>query len=1035
MSASDTPPIEKLRGRKLGKILWRLGKVSEEQLKQALVYQQRNPGAGPIGGILVELGFCSAADVRAALAAQNGTEMVSSMHIRAIGAGALAGAGAGAEHAGHPGHPGAPGAHGSSDINPTLFSAEIPASVAEAPPGSAAGGEGLEKLKGRRLGKILWRLGRVTEEQLKQALVAQQRGNKGLLGEILVEMGLCTADEVRAALAAQVGEPFTMPTASRASGSGSGSGSGPAAMPKAKKPAAPAKPGRTDQGSRSDGLTASSLAGMPAVGDVPAGKGVSGEGVSGEGVSGEGAAGGDLSMPNLDIDFGDLLGGSPGAGDAGAGEAGDPEATRPMGAKPGKSRTGRSGTTPTMPGADAGGDAAVNPKLKGRKLGKILWRMNKITEDQLKDALIRQLSSQSGGPLGSVLVGLGYCSAQDIREALAAQRGVPVSQIEEDAVDVSAGGGGAGGGDDEGGGGAAPAGPVNIAKLKGRKLGKILWRMGKVSLDQIKEALLQQKQKRRPLGEILVEMGHCVDRDVEVALAAQMGIETVDLSKADIPPEVIGKINAQTANLYRVIPLEYQDEGKVLTVAVDNPDNFQATDDLRTLFGFNVRSVLTEPDTMDALLTRYYGGGAGDELKNIIDEISADEELAKFQGRGESIDLTEINSLVEAAPVKKLLNLVLLQAIKDKASDIHFEPFENEFKMRYRVDGVLYEMVPPPRYIALAISSRIKVMANLDIAERRLPQDGRIALTVHGRAVDLRVSVLPTMFGESVVMRVLDRSGVSLDLNKLGMREGDLNIFRQLIRRPNGICVVTGPTGSGKTTTLYSALNELNDISTKIITCEDPVEYDIDGLIQVQINSEIEMTFAKALRAILRQDPDVVLVGECRDLETAQISVQAALTGHLVFTTLHTNDAPAAIARLLDMGVQPYLITAVLEGVLAQRLVRRICQHCKTEYQPTEENLMELDLRPEDIAGRSFFIGRGCDYCNNTGYKGRMAIHEIMMLDDDIRELIMQRASTNVIRNEARKRGMRNLRESGLLAIYDGLTTIEEVVKETVLED
>ena len=1014
MSASDTPPIEKLRGRKLGKILWRLGKVSEDQLKQALVYQQRNPGAGPIGGILVELGFCSAADVRAALAAQNGTEMVSSMHIRAIGAEALAGSG----------HPENPAGQSSSDINPTLFSSEIPTSPAEAPPGSEAGGEGLEKLKGRRLGKILWRLGRVTEEQLKQALVAQQRGNKGLLGEILVEMGLCTADEVRAALAAQAGEPYTIPTGP-AAGSGSGSGSGPAAKPKAKKPAAPAKPGRPDQGSRSDGLTASSLAGMPAVGDVPA----VGEGMGGEGVSGE-AGGGDLSMPNLDIDFGDLLGGSPGAGDAGAGDAGagDPEATRPMGAKAGKSST-----KPSMPGADSGGEAAVNPKLKGRKLGKILWRMNKITEDQLKDALIRQLSSQSGGPLGSVLVGLGYCSAHDIREALAAQRGVPVSQIEEDAVDVSAAGGGAGGGDDEAG--AAPGGPVNIAKLKGRKLGKILWRMGKVSLDQIKEALLQQKQKRRPLGEILVEMGHCADRDVEIALAAQMGIETVDLSKAEIPPEVIGKINAQTANLYRVIPLEYQDEGKVLTVAVDNPDNFQATDDLRTLFGFNVRSVLTEPATMDALLTRYYGGGAGDELKNIIDEISADEELAKFQGRGESIDLTEISSLVEAAPVKKLLNLVLLQAIKDKASDIHFEPFETEFKMRYRVDGVLYEMVPPPRHIALAISSRIKVMANLDIAERRLPQDGRIALTVHGRAVDLRVSVLPTMFGESVVMRVLDRSGVSLDLNKLGMRESDMNIFRQLIRRPNGICVVTGPTGSGKTTTLYSALAELNDISTKIITCEDPVEYDIDGLIQVQINSEIEMTFAKALRAILRQDPDVVLVGECRDLETAQISVQAALTGHLVFTTLHTNDAPAAVARLLDMGVQPYLITAVLEGVLAQRLVRRICQHCKTEYQPTEENLLELELRPEDIAGRSFFIGRGCDYCNNTGYKGRMAIHEIMMLDDDIRELIMQRASTNVIRNEARKRGMRNLRESGLLAIYDGLTTIEEVVKETVMED
>jgi type IV pilus assembly protein PilB len=385
--------------------------------------------------------------------------------------------------------------------------------------------------------------------------------------------------------------------------------------------------------------------------------------------------------------------------------------------------------------------------------------------------------------------------------------------------------------------------------------------------------------------------------------------------------------------------------------------------------------------------------------------------------------------------VIKLLNLVLLQAIKDRASDIHFEPFEDEFKMRYRIDGVLYEMVPPPKALGPAITSRIKVMSKMDIAERRLPQDGRIELTVGGAPVDLRVSVLPTMYGESVVMRVLDRSNVKLALDRIGMREDDLGVFRQLINKPNGIVVVTGPTGSGKTTTLYAALQELNDIETKILTAEDPVEYDIDGLCQVQVNPEVELTFAKALRSFLRQDPDVILVGEIRDLETAEIAVQASLTGHLVLSTLHTNDAPSSVIRLVDLGMEPFLLTATMEGVVAQRLCRTICPRCKIPFEPNEEQLMELALTPESIAGKKFFRGKGCDNCFGSGYRGRMAIFEIMTVNDEMRDQIMKKASTNILRGIARRNGMRTLRECGMLAIFEGQTTLDEVVRETIAED
>ncbi|MCC7293236.1 MAG: Flp pilus assembly complex ATPase component TadA [Phycisphaerales bacterium] len=574
-----------------------------------------------------------------------------------------------------------------------------------------------------------------------------------------------------------------------------------------------------------------------------------------------------------------------------------------------------------------------------------------------------------------------------------------------------------------------------MEQLRGRQLGRILMKMGKIRRSHITTALEIQKQQRTPIGTILVEQGAITEEDLNLALAAQVGMEAVELGKYDVSKEVLSMIPNQMAHTYRVIPFEHDAQKNELGVAIGSPDNFLAVDDLRTLLGMTIRPALSTPDDIARALDRYYPEQEQQSIASLIEEVSSDEDLAKFQGRGESIDLDDLRMLADANPVKKLLNLVLLQAIKDKASDVHFEPFEDEFKMRYRIDGVLYEMVPPPRYIAMAITSRIKVMANLDIAERRLPQDGRIELTVAGNPVDLRVSVLPVMHGESVVLRVLDRSNVQLKLERLGFREDEMAIFRQLINKPNGIIVNTGPTGSGKTTTLYAALSELNTPDSKLLTAEDPVEYDIDGLIQVQVKPEIGLTFARALRSFLRQDPDIILVGEIRDLETAQIAVQASLTGHLVFTTLHTNDAPSAIARMLDLGLEAFLITATLEAIVAQRLVRRICTNCKTEFKPNEEQLFELDLRPEDVGDKIFFYGKGCDFCNNTGYRGRMGIYEIMVTDDVMRELIMRHASTGVLRQEAIKRGMRTLRESGLNAIYDGLTTIEEVVRETIIAE
>ena len=568
-----------------------------------------------------------------------------------------------------------------------------------------------------------------------------------------------------------------------------------------------------------------------------------------------------------------------------------------------------------------------------------------------------------------------------------------------------------------------------------RRIGQILVDLGFLSDERLEMILEEQQQRPGELfGQIAVGMGFVADDQLAQGLAEQMGMQVINLADVVVTPDVLAQVTEPMAHLYRIIPITFKDN--VLTIAMCDPQKLSIIDELRSFLGYDVRAVVaTEKDLLRAL-ERYYAVG-GESVETLIADMEQDGNLAaavQALEKGGAIDLSSIEAMADSAPVRKLLNMVLLMAIKDHASDLHFEPFESEFKIRIRSDGVLYEMVPPPRHLAFAITTRIKVMANLDIAERRLPQDGRIRLNVGGHPVDLRVSVLPTMFGESIVMRVLDRSVVMLDLNIVGMDTPILLAFRELIRKPNGIVLVTGPTGSGKTTTLYGALNELNVIEEKLITTEDPVEYEIDGIVQIPIDATIGNTFAQMLRSILRQDPDKILVGEIRDLETAEIAVQASLTGHMVFSTLHTNDAPSTVTRLRDMGVPPFLITATLEAVLAQRLVRRICKECREQPVPSTEVLAMLDLTPEDVLDKKFFRGRGCSVCNNSGFKGRTGLFELMIINEQIREMVARGSSTEQLRDLALQTGMRSLRAAGLEKIFTGQTTIEEIIRETVHE-
>ncbi len=567
-----------------------------------------------------------------------------------------------------------------------------------------------------------------------------------------------------------------------------------------------------------------------------------------------------------------------------------------------------------------------------------------------------------------------------------------------------------------------------------RQLGQILVDMGFIDDDQLE--MLVEEQVQQPgvkIGRVAEDMGLIIDTQLVQALAEQFDMQIVDLGEIQINKEVLDEVSEAMAQMYRAIPLQLS--GNTLTLATASPENITVADELRTFLGRDINLVVCTEHEIDKMLEEFYDSER-ETIERIVadlaDDIALKEQIDALTSG--PIDLTSAESLADSVPVRKLLNMVLLLAIKDHASDIHFEPFEDEFRIRIKADGVLYEMVPPPRHLAFAITTRIKVMANLDIAERRLPQDGRIELVVGGHPVDLRVSVLPTMFGESVVMRVLDRSVVSLDLGNVGMNEETIEQFRQVIEKPNGIVLVTGPTGSGKTTTLYSALSELNKIEEKLITTEDPVEYDIDGIIQVPINTEVGVTFASCLRAILRQDPDKILVGEIRDIETGEIAVQASLTGHLVFSTLHTNDAPSTITRMKDMGIPTFMISATVEAILAQRLVRRICNNCREEIEPSDDILAQLGYTAAEVADKHFFRGKGCDHCNNSGYRGRVGLFELMILNDHLREMIMQNASTDDMREQAREYGMVTLRDAGLYNMFEGITTPEEVIRETIVD-
>jgi type IV pilus assembly protein PilB len=568
-----------------------------------------------------------------------------------------------------------------------------------------------------------------------------------------------------------------------------------------------------------------------------------------------------------------------------------------------------------------------------------------------------------------------------------------------------------------------------------RRLGQIFVDLGFITDDQLE--MLVEEQAQNPgqlIGRVAEDMGLVSDDELIQALGEQFGLNQVDIEGVVPPDTAKESVSDAMAQLYRVVPLQLNEN--VLTLATCDPQNLSMQDELRRLLGYDIRLLVATESQILKAIDKYFNEDS-ESIEKIISDLENDDDLKRATealSTDGPINLSDVNELVESAPVRKLLNMVLLLAIKDHASDIHFEPFEDEFRIRIKADGVLFEMVPPPRHLAFAITTRIKVMANLNISERRLPQDGRIELMVGGHPVDLRVSVLPTMFGESVVCRVLDRSVVSLDLNNVGMDAQIMEEFREVIAKPNGIILVTGPTGSGKTTTLYSALSELNVIEDKLITTEDPVEYDIDGIIQIPINHDIDVTFAKALRAILRQDPDKILVGEIRDIETAEIAVQASLTGHTVFSTLHTNDAPSTVTRMKDMGVPTFLITATVEAILAQRLVRRICAECREEVPVSEDMMLELDLNAEQCEGKSFYRGSGCATCTNTGYKGRVGLFELMIMDDELRDMINDNCNTDDLRTKAQSKGMRLLRDMGVELAFDGTTTAEEVVRETVLD-
>ncbi len=546
---------------------------------------------------------------------------------------------------------------------------------------------------------------------------------------------------------------------------------------------------------------------------------------------------------------------------------------------------------------------------------------------------------------------------------------------------------------------------------------------------QYEEVAAEFKRSGKPVVQILQDFG-VMDLDTVLqVMADHLGTKVVSFRELDLSQQLLQTIPANTVRMYECLPLNL--ENGTLQIALVDPLNPARIDELGFIVKKDIQLVVADPAAIRKAIDKFYPEDS-ESVSDILKELGADREIAREASAAEATDdAALLEGLANDAPIVRFVNLVVFQAVQDRASDIHFEPFETEFRIRYRVDGALYEMSPPPKHLALPVISRLKVMSNLNISERRLPQDGRITFPMGNRVIDLRVSTLPTQFGESVVLRVLDRTAVNLEIESLGFPKYLYDYTLEAIQRPNGIVIVTGPTGCGKTTTLYSCLRRVNMIDSKLLTAEDPVEYDIEGIMQVAINESVGLTFSKALRSFLRQDPDIIMVGEMRDLETAQISIQASLTGHLVLSTLHTNDAPGAVTRMIDMGVEPFLISSTLVAVIGQRLVRTICKNCRTPFEPTETQLALLNLSPHDLGEKVFYYGRGCSSCNDTGYKGRKGIFELLVINDAIRALINERAPTVVMRQKAIELGMVTLREDGLRSIFDGDTSIEEVVKYT----
>ena len=549
-------------------------------------------------------------------------------------------------------------------------------------------------------------------------------------------------------------------------------------------------------------------------------------------------------------------------------------------------------------------------------------------------------------------------------------------------------------------------------------------------LDDEQVATIREEQKNdggKPIRQLVIDGGYATEDDLLAMMAAYQGCEVIDLAAMTLDTDTVNAIPASIARMYNVLCVGVEDSA--VTLATANLVDPRVSDEVAFALSKEVRFVMAREQDVNDRISQYYGDASesvADMLKSLGEGLDGDESL-----KSDPNDVAALEGAANNNAIVKFVNMILYQGVVDRAADIHIEPFEKEFKIRYRVDGALYEVKAPDVSMAPAIISRVKIMANLNIAERRIPQDGRIAITVAGRPVDLRVSCLPTAHGESVVMRILDQSATSLDLENVGLAE---DVYEQLtmdIEKPNGIIVVTGPTGSGKTTTLYSVLRRINSIDSKLLTAEEPVEYDVDGIVQVPINHEVGNTFPKVLRAFLRQDPDIMLIGEIRDLETAEVAIQAALTGHLVFSTLHTNDAAGAVMRFVDMNVAPYMVASTLEAVLGQRLLRTCCRECKTPYEPDDETLDRINLTRDEIGGRPFYFGKGCKTCNGTGYKGRKAIFEYLRVTNPIRELINARSPTLIIREKARELGMRTMREDGVRSILDGYTTVDEVLRYT----